>query len=51
MQKRSALNCERVIALKEEIDKLISNRQIRETKYLSWVAHHVLVKKPNGEPM
>ena len=48
-QKRRALNNERYTALKEEVDKLISNGSIRETKYPSWVANHVLVKKPNGK--
>ena len=44
-----ALNTERYIALKEAVDKIISNKSIRETKYPSWVANPVLVKKPNGK--
>ena len=48
-QKRRALNNEEYVALKEEVDKLISNKSIRETKYPNWVANPVFVKKPNGK--
>ena len=48
-QKIRALNTKRYTALKEEVDKLISNRSIKKIKYLSWVANLVLVKKPNGK--
>ena len=46
-QKRRALNNERYTAPKEEVYKLISNGSIRGTKYPSWVANPILVKKPN----
>jgi len=48
-QKRRALNSERYSALKEEVEKLISNGSIKETKYPKWVANPVLVRKPNGK--
>ena len=49
IQKRRPMNADRYTALKEEIDKLISNRSIRETKYPSWLANPVLVKKTEWE--
>ena len=36
-------------ALKEEVDKLLSNDFIKESFYPSWLANPVLVKKPNGK--
>ncbi|EXB53021.1 Transposon Ty3-I Gag-Pol polyprotein [Morus notabilis] len=42
------MNPERYEALKEEVDKLISNGFIREAHYPSWVSNPVLVTKPNG---
>lgn len=37
------------IALKEEVDKLLANKFIREAHYPTWVANPVLVKKNNGK--
>ena len=36
-------------ALKEEVDKLLSNGFIKEYFNLSWLANPILVKKPNGK--
>ena len=40
---------ERYVALKEEVDKLMTNKFIREARYPTWVANPVLVKKKNGK--
>ena len=40
---------ERYAALKEEVDKLLANKFIREAHYPTWVANLVLVKKKNGK--
>ena len=48
-QKRRAMDTERYQALKEEVDKLISNDFIKESFSPSWLANLVLVKKPNGK--
>ena len=45
-QKRRAMDTERYQALKEEVDKLLSNDFIKESFYPSWLANSVLVKKP-----
>ena len=37
------------VALKEEMDKLLVNKFIREAHYLDWVANPVLVIKKNGK--
>ncbi|EXB37477.1 hypothetical protein L484_001142 [Morus notabilis] len=47
-QKHWPMNPERYEALKEEVDKLISNGFIREAHYPSWVSNLILVIKPNG---
>ena len=49
MQKRRAMDTEHYQALKEEVDKLLSNDFIKESFYPSWLANPVLVKKPNGK--
>lgn len=48
-QKRRALNTERYEALKEEVERLISNGFVREANYLKWISNPVLVKKHNGK--
>ena len=48
-QKRRAMDTERYQALKEEVDKLLSNGFIEESFYPSWMANLVLVKKSNGK--
>ena len=48
-QKRRAMDVECYQALKEEVDKLISNDFIKDSIYPSWLANPVLVKKPNGK--
>ena len=48
-QKRRAMDTERYQALKEEVDKLLSNGFIKESFYPSWLANLVLVKKSNGK--
>ena len=48
-QKRRAMGTECYQALKEEVDKLLSNDFIKESFYPSWLANPVLVKKPNGK--
>ena len=40
---------ERYAALKEEVDKLLANRFIKEAPYPTWVANSVRVKKKNGK--
>ncbi|GAB2279186.1 hypothetical protein Dimus_039334 [Dionaea muscipula] len=47
-QKRRRLGGERVDAVKEEVQKLLAARIIREVFYPEWLANSVLVKKPNG---
>ncbi|KAL5821184.1 hypothetical protein ACOSQ3_023066 [Xanthoceras sorbifolium] len=37
------------MALKEEVDKLLANRFIRESYYPNWLANPVLVKKKNNK--
>ncbi|KAL8112362.1 hypothetical protein AgCh_019892 [Apium graveolens] len=44
---RRAINGERVTALKEEIDRLLEAKLVRESFYPKWVANTVLVRKPN----
>ena len=48
-QKRRAMDTERYQALKEEVDKLLSNDFIKESFYPYWLANLVLDKKPNGK--
>ena len=48
-QKRRAMDTKRYQALKEDVDKLLSNGFIKESFYHSWLANPVLVKKPNGK--
>ena len=48
-QKRRAMDTERYQALKEEVDKLLSNGFIKKSFYPSWLTNPVLVKKPNGK--
>ena len=48
-KKRRAMDAERYQALKEEVDKLLSNDFIKESFYPSWLENPVLVKKPNGK--
>ncbi|PON34667.1 hypothetical protein PanWU01x14_342570, partial [Parasponia andersonii] len=47
-QKKRIMNPERYVALKEEVEKLLEIRFIRESFYPNWLANPVLVKKPNG---
>ena len=46
-QKRRPITAERYATLKEEVDKLLANKFIREAYYPTWVANLVLVKKKN----
>ena len=46
-QKRRPMTAERYEALKQEVDKLLANKFIREAHYPTWVANPVLVKKKN----
>lgn len=48
-QKMRTLNAKRYDALKEEVEKLISNGFIREATYPKWIFNHVMVKKHNGK--
>ena len=48
-KKRRAMDVKRYQALKEEVDKFLSNGFIKESFYPSWLAKPVLVKKPNGK--
>ena len=41
------MTAERYAALKEEVDKLLANKFIREAHYPTWVANPILVKKKN----
>lgn len=36
-------------AINEDVDKLLTNGSIRESKYPQWVANAVMVKKKNGK--
>ena len=47
-QKRRPFNPERAQVLKDEVDKLIKARFIREAKYPIWVSNPVLFPKPDG---
>ena len=48
-QKRRPMDPKRYRALKEEVDRLLEIKFIRESNYPQWVANAVLVKKPNGK--
>ncbi|XP_074323167.1 uncharacterized protein LOC141660104 [Apium graveolens] len=48
-QKRRPVSGERVIALKEEVDRLLEVGLIKESFYPEWLTNPVLVKKPNGK--
>ena len=48
-QKRRPMTEERYEALREEVEKLLANKFIREVHYPVWVANPVLVKKKNGK--
>ncbi|KAL5736657.1 hypothetical protein ACOSQ2_031445 [Xanthoceras sorbifolium] len=43
------MNAKRYAALKEEVDKLLTNGFIRESYYPNWLANPVLVKKKNNK--
>ncbi|XP_063942768.1 uncharacterized protein LOC135150410 [Daucus carota subsp. sativus] len=47
--KRRPVSGERAQALKEEVDRLLGAKLIKESFYLTWLANPVLVKKPNGK--
>ena len=47
VQKRRLFNPKRSIAIKKEVEKLLSAGSIKEVKYPEWVANVVLVKKKN----
>ena len=49
MRKSRAMDTECYQALKEEVDKLLSNGFIKESFYPFGLANPVLVKKPNGK--
>ncbi|KAK0598401.1 hypothetical protein LWI29_034306 [Acer saccharum] len=49
VQKRRLFNPERSIAIKKEVEKLLSAGSIREVRYPEWVANVVLVKKKNNQ--
>ena len=48
-QKQRPLDDERKKALKEEVDRLVENKFIRDAYYPTWIANPVLVPKPNGK--
>ena len=48
-QKRRPVSGERAQALKEEVDRLLGAKLIKESFYPTWLANPVLVKKPNGK--
>ncbi|XP_074327402.1 uncharacterized protein LOC141665320 [Apium graveolens] len=48
-QKRRAVSEERVVALAEEVDRLLDVGLIRGSFYPEWLENPVLVKKPNGK--
>ncbi|XP_060965610.1 uncharacterized protein LOC133034526 [Cannabis sativa] len=47
-QKRHPLDPVKADALEKEVDKLLTNRLIRDVYYSEWLANPVLVPKPNG---
>ncbi|KAL2506043.1 Uncharacterized protein Adt_21664 [Abeliophyllum distichum] len=47
IQKRKPLSTKRYDTLKEEVNKLLANRFIREAVYPQWVSNPVLVRKNN----
>ncbi|CAA0840982.1 Unknown protein, partial [Striga hermonthica] len=48
IQKRRKLGPDRQLALEEEVNKLVDNKFVKETKYPTWVSNPVLVKKASG---
>jgi len=48
-QKRRPMTPERYATLKEEVDKFLANKFIREAHYSTWVANLILVKKKNSK--
>jgi len=48
-QRRRKFNEERCLVVKEETQKLLSVRHIKEIQYPEWLANAVLVKKANGK--
>ena len=48
-EKWCAIDAEQYQALKGEVDKLLACNFIKESFYPSWLANHVLVKKPNDK--
>nr|XP_016436972.1 PREDICTED: RNA-directed DNA polymerase homolog [Nicotiana tabacum] len=46
---RRKFNAARNEVVSEEVDKLLANGSIRESKYPQWVANMVMVKKKNGK--
>ena len=48
-QKKRFFAPERDNAIKEEVQKLITEKFIREVYYLDWLANVVMVKKANGK--
>ena len=48
-QKKRNIAPDRLLALEEEIDKLLKAGFIREVLYPEWLANVVMVKKPNGK--
>ncbi|KAI9165144.1 hypothetical protein LWI28_008564 [Acer negundo] len=49
VQKRRSFNPKRSATIREEVNKLLAARSIREVKYPEWVANVVLVKKKNNQ--
>ncbi|KAK0573196.1 hypothetical protein LWI29_010045 [Acer saccharum] len=49
VQKRRLFNPERSVAIKKEVEKLLSSGSIREVEYPEWVANVMLVKKKNKQ--
>ncbi|KAL5837542.1 hypothetical protein ACOSQ3_014711 [Xanthoceras sorbifolium] len=43
------MNVERYTTLRKEVDKLLTNRFIRESNYPSWLANPILIKKKNNK--
>ena len=43
------MTAERYAALKEEVNKFLVNKFIREAHYPTWVVNPVLIKKKNGK--
>ncbi|XP_019237255.1 PREDICTED: uncharacterized protein LOC109217453 [Nicotiana attenuata] len=48
-QIRRKFNAAIIEAVSEEVDKLLTNDSIRESKYPQWVANMVMIKKKNGK--